>query len=56
MKLEQHEDKQHFTLSDLGFGDIKAIRDGLKLYGKQGSAQAVKLAAEIEKALAAMDV
>lgn len=56
MKLEQQEDKQHFTLSDLGFSEIKTIRDALKQYGKQGSAQAVKIAAEIEKALAAMDV
>ena len=56
MKLEQQADKKHFTLSDLGFGEIKAIRDALKVYGKQGSAQATKIAAEIEKALAAMDV
>lgn len=56
MKLVQNADKQTFTATELSFGEVKAIRDALKAFAKGGSAQAAKLAGEIEAALDNMQV
>ncbi|MBL8035588.1 MAG: hypothetical protein JNJ69_17935 [Leptospiraceae bacterium] len=56
MKLVQNADKQTFTASELSFGEVKTIRDALKAFAKGGSTQAAKMAAEIESALANMQV
>ena len=56
MKLVQNADKHTFTASELSFGEVKTIRDALKAFAKGGSTQAAKMAAEIESALANMQV
>lgn len=54
MKLIQ--EKQQFTATEMSFGEVKTIRDALKAFAKGGSTQAAKMAAEIEAALANMQV
>ncbi len=56
MKLSQGQDKQSFSATEMNFGELKTIRDALKAFAKGGSAQAAKLAAEIETALDSMQV
>ncbi len=56
MKLVQNDDKQTFTAQELSFGEVKTLRDALKAFAKGGSAQAAKLATEIESALDNMQV
>lgn len=56
MQFTQQSDKQFFSLTDLTFSDVKTVRDALKLHAKNGSAQAIKIAKEIEDSLAKMDI
>lgn len=56
MEFIQQEDKQFFTLSEMTFSEVKTIRDSLKSHAKNGSAQAGKIASEIEAMLDKMDI
>ena len=56
MKLSQGQDKQSFSATEMNFSELKTIRDALKAHAKGGSAQAAKIAAEIEAALNNMQV
>ena len=54
--IQQPEDKQFFSFTELTFAEVKTIRDSLKLNVKNGSAQAGKIVTEIEGALETMDI
>jgi hypothetical protein len=56
MKIEQQEDKQYFAATEINFSELKTIRDGLKLYAKNGSTLAGKLSQEIETTIENMQV
>lgn len=56
MKLVKMKEANQFALARLNFSAIKTIRDACELFGKQGSAQAAKIAAELEKQLGEIEV
>ena len=49
MKLKPMKDPKKFAIYDLGFTDLKTVKDALEHYGEQGSTVAAKLAAELIK-------
>ena len=49
MKLKKMKEDKKFALTELSFSDLKAIKDSCLIIGKNGSPQALKIGAEIEK-------
>lgn len=48
MKIVKMKQENRFAVGHLGFNELKVIKDACKLYAKQGSAVAKKLAEEFE--------
>jgi|CryGeyStandDraft_13_1057135.scaffolds.fasta_scaffold55003_2 hypothetical protein len=51
MKIEIQTEAKTFSITEMNFSDIKAIRDACKLFAKSGSTSADKILTQIEEVI-----